>query len=124
MVSPKYVETGHLLYLDLFGGLWAVAFDASRGEVLSEPVPILGGISVLRGQFGRYSVSGNGTLVYGAGGSGETEDQRQLLTVDLEGDEEALTLAPRNMLSVRWSPDGRSVVYASLAVDSPPNIFT
>ncbi len=123
-VDPKYVETGHLLYVDLFGGLWAVAFDASRGNVLSEPVPILGGISVLRGQFGRYSVSGNGTLVYGAGGSAETQDQRQLLTVDLEGNEQALTLAPRNMLSVRWSPDGRSVVYESAAADSPPNIFT
>ena len=38
----------------------------------------------------------------------------QLLVVDLEGNEEALTLTPRNINAVKWSPDGTRVVFASL----------
>ncbi len=68
---PKYVETGHLLYVDGSGGLWALPFDVENGDVLGDAVPVLDGVSVI--QFGayrfpRYSVSRNGTLAYGAGG--------------------------------------------------------
>ncbi len=69
-LDPKYVETGHLLYADASGGLWAVRFDASRGELLGGAVPVLAGLSVQVNLFARYSVSENGTLVYGAGGGG------------------------------------------------------
>ena len=37
----------------------------------------------------------------------------RLLIVDLEGNEEALTLAPRQIGWVGWSPDGQSLVYDS-----------
>ena len=109
--DPEYVETGHLLYTDASGGLWAAPFDAGRGEVLGGAVPILDGLSISAGIFARYSVSRNGTLVYGAGGGGGGAVGQRLLVVDLEGNEEATPLDPRRFAQVRWSPDGESVVY-------------
>ena len=45
--------------------------------------------------------------------------------MDLEGNEEALTLTPRDIEAVRWSPDGRSIVYESLAEgDRDSDIYT
>ena len=128
-LKPKYVETGHILYLDGSGGLWALPFDGVNGDVLGDAVPILDGVSVIpvaAFRFPRYSVSRNGTLVYGAGGGvvgGGVE--RPLVVVDLEGNEETLTLTPRSFGEVSWSPDGQSVVYHSLAEgDQDPDIYT
>ena len=127
--KPKYVETGHILYLDGSGGLWALPFDAANGEVLGDAVPIVDGVSVIPfGQYRlpRYSVSRNGTLAYGAGGgAGGGSAGLQLLVVDLDGNEETLTLTPRNLAIVNWSPDGQSVVYQSTGEgDEDPDIYT
>ena len=74
----------------------------------------------------RYSVSRNGTLVYGAGGGGAGGGLvRQLLVVDLEGNVQEPPLDPRNFFHHRWSPDGRSLVYTSVEEgDQDPDIFT
>ena len=113
-VDPQYVETGHILYADASGGLWALPFDSGRGEVLGGAVPIFDGLSVL-GVNARFSVSRNGTLVYGAGGFGESAaNARRLLILDLQGNAEPVGLTPRVFDNVRWSPDGRSVVYRSV----------
>ncbi|MDH3208710.1 MAG: protein kinase, partial [Gemmatimonadota bacterium] len=119
--DPKYVETGHLLYVDESGRLWAVAFDAERGEVLGVAVPVLDGVNV--NLIARYSVSRNGTLVYGTGRVGAAGES-QLVVVDLEGNEDALVLAPRQIGSVGWSPDGEEVIYSSSPRGGPRDIFT
>ena len=126
--DPLYVETGHILYVDGSGGMWALPFDAANGDVLGDAVPVLDGVSVIPFQAARvprFSVSRNGTLAYGAGGglSGGAAG-RQLLVVDLEGNEETLTLTPRDIGGVKWSPDGRSVAYQSTAEgDQDPDIY-
>ncbi len=127
--KPKYVETGHILYLDGSGGLWALPFDGANGDVLGDAVPILDGVSVIpfgQYRFPRYSVSRNGTLTYAAGGgAGGGGAEWPLVVVDLEGNEETLTLSPRSFGEVAWSPDGRSVVYQSTAEgDQDPDIYT
>ena len=97
-VDAMYVETGHLLYADQAGGLWAVEFNVGRGEVVGDAVPVLDGLSIFRGHWARYSVSRNGTLVYStgfAGGPGGLSEQR-LAIVDLEGNEEILVLSSRH----------------------------
>ena len=116
-IDAAYIETGHLLYADVSGTLWAVAFDARRGEVVGDPVTLFDGVSIPRTFAARFAVSQNGTLVYGAGrlsaSGGATGTPRRLLLVDLEGNVEPFVLAPRDLLDVMWSPDGRSVVYES-----------
>ncbi len=129
--DPHYVDTGHILYADGSGGLWALPFDASRREVLGGAVPILDGLSIYGGGGGRLysrlSVSRNGTLIYGAGGgAGGAGLAVELLVVDLEGNiVEEPPLDPRNFFDHRWSPDGRSIVYASVETgDQDPHVFT
>ena len=115
-IDAMYVETGHLLYTDELGTLWAVAFDARQGEVIGEPVTLFDGVSRPGGPWARFTVSQNGTLVYAtgfAGGAGEPGAQR-LAVVDLEGNEEILVLNGRQFGALKWSPDGRSVVYQSV----------
>ena len=65
-------------------------------------------------------------MAYGAsGGVSGLSAPRQLLVVDLEGNEETLTLTPRDIGPVAWSPDGQSVVYGSAAEgDSDSDIYT
>ena len=126
--EPKYVETGHILYLDDAGGLWALPFDAANGDVLGDAVPVLDGVSTPslgEYRFPRYSISRNGTLVYGTGGSTSGVARRRLVMVDLDGNEEISDLAPRDIRQVRWAPDGRSVAYLSVAEgDLDADIYT
>ncbi|MFB3111597.1 MAG: hypothetical protein ACE10G_06155, partial [Gemmatimonadales bacterium] len=127
--DPQYVETGHVLYADASGGLWAVPFDAKRREVLGGAVPIFDGLSVVPFEssfLARYSVSRNGTLVYGAGGRGFAPPQQRLLVVDLEGNQAFTPLGPRSFYHLRWSPDGESVVYSGTEPGEfrDPDIYT
>jgi serine/threonine-protein kinase len=126
-IDAMYVETGHLLYADQAGGLWAVEFNVGWAEVVGEAVPVLDGLSIPRPYWARYSVSQNGTLVYEAGPVGGTVLGAgfNLLVVDLEGGEELLPLPPRDIQRVEVSPDGGSVVYESTAAgDQSPDIYT
>ena len=119
-VDATYVDTGHIVYAHPSGGLFAAPFDLNVLDVTGPPVPVVDDVSmvVVGGQGiirARYSISQNGTLVYGAGGPvlDAQEAGQRLLIVDLEGNEEALVLPPRNIGSVAWSPDGQSVAYES-----------
>ena len=125
-IDAAYIETGHLLYADVSGTLWAVAFDPRRGEVVGDPVTLFDGVSIPNGIQARFAVSQNGTLVYGAGATAAsgTGLGRRLLVVDLEGNVEPLVLAPRQLSRVRWSPDGGSVVYQSRPEgEADPHIY-
>ena len=111
-VAPQYVETGHLLYVDEDGGLWARPFDPGTGQLSGEATPILQGIGLRFNVFARYDVSRNGTLVYGVGGSAVTAAPSvELVVVGLDGTEEVAPLPPRRIETVRWAPDGERVAY-------------
>jgi serine/threonine-protein kinase len=114
-IGARYVETGHLVYADLAGGLWAVRFDPGAEAVSGEPVPVLEGVTVWFNRFPRFSVAGNGTLVYGRGGGGGATagETRELVMIDMAGVEEVAPLTPRPFDDLFWSPDGSSIVYTS-----------
>jgi serine/threonine-protein kinase len=115
-IDARYVETGHLVYADLSDGLWAVRFDAERGEITGEVTPIFSGLTTFRGQFARYSVSQTGTLVYSTGGGsgGALRPRQRLLIVGMDGQAEEVPIAPRIYRNVRWSPDGASIAFSGL----------
>jgi hypothetical protein len=61
-----YSPTGHLLYTDRAGGLYAVGFDLGRLSLTSGPVPVIPDVVP-----GSFTMSASGTALYAvAGGSG------------------------------------------------------
>ena len=69
---PRYAPTGHIVF-GRADSLWAVPFDSDRLEVTGTPTPVLEGVQVddRPGTIGlaNFALAGDGTLVYGAGGS-------------------------------------------------------
>jgi hypothetical protein len=109
--GATFAASGHIVYGTADGSLRAAPFDPRRLEVTGPSVPLVAGVDVRVGAAQQFGLSETGTLVYlGGGGEGGI---RQLFTVDLEGNEAPLVLAPRPIGEVSWSPDGESVVYSS-----------
>ncbi len=111
----RYLRTGHLVYTvgnDIMsvGGhiLYAVSFDPETLEATGDPVPL---VENIRGPFGiHYAVSNSGTLVYLTATTGSVlTDDRDLVWVDREGNEERLGPDPDQYDGVRISPDGAKV---------------
>ena len=105
--NPKYVSTGHLVFLRE-GALWATAFDAGRRAVVGNAAPVLEGFDATA-QLARYDVSQTGTLVYSPSGGQST---RTLVWVDREGREEVLPAPPRAYVTTRLSPDATRIAVA------------
>ena len=105
------MATGHVVFWRE-DALWAAPFDSERLEALGPPTPIVEGVPADGNQFAHFAVGGD-LLFYQEGLSASGMGEQQLLVVDLDGNEEALVLAPRDIQSVGWSPDGQSVVYSS-----------
>jgi serine/threonine-protein kinase len=115
--DARYVPTGHLVYA-VGGRAFAVAFDAPRLEVQSNPVAIIEGIRrSLAGSGGaaQFTVSATGSLVYipgptaGFSGAGQLD----LALTDRKGGVEALKFAPGAYATPRVSPNGRHVAFVA-----------
>jgi eukaryotic-like serine/threonine-protein kinase len=110
---PTYVSTGHLLYVDESGGLFAVVFDLRSHRVSGTPTRVLERVAatpLIRG----YSVSQDGQLVYRDAPSilGSTSTYRNLLLVVTPGGiVDTLRLPEGRRLNPRFSPDGRLLAY-------------
>ena len=112
-----YAPTGHLVYVQDDGALFAVPFDLDALAITGGAIPLFDGVSATPSR-AQMQLAADGTLLY-VEGAGRRVALRQLLVVDLDGNEEALVLAPQSIGGVGWSPDGQSVVY-----DSEGQIYT
>jgi serine/threonine-protein kinase len=96
---PKYVPTGHLVYLHQ-GTLMAASFDLKRLEVTGTPVPVMEDVTT-------YSVSTAGSLIYAphipAG------EQAELIWVNRQGQPEPVGSPARDYAQPKLSPEGRRV---------------
>ena len=128
-----YTPTGHLVYVQEDGAVFAAPFDLDALEITGSAIPLFDGVRGGR-NWADMQLAADGTLLYVEGTASAAVELQQLLVVDLEGDEEALVaefggstdvvpLTPRLFGAPRWSPDGRSVAYYSGEVPDL-NIFT
>ena len=116
-----YAPTGHIVYTRSDGAVFAQPFDLAALELTGSAFPLFAGVrATVRSSSASADMwlAPDGTLLYLEGeafGSGTGGVGLELVVVDLEGNEEPLVLAPRNIpnLGVGWSPDGESVVFTS-----------
>ena len=113
-----YAPTGHLVYVRTDGSVLAQPFDLAELELTGSAIPLFASVrtTASNSSFPDLLLGADGTLLYVAGTAQEGfAGADQLLVVDLEGNEEPLTLTPRPISNpgAGWSPDGQSVVFAS-----------
>ena len=104
---PRYSPSGHLLYI-VRGNLWAVGFDLRGLETVGDPVPVLEGVLTKDAGAANYDVSENGSLIYVPDVSAAAEE-RTMVWLDRQGEEELLSAQPAPYESPRISPDGQYV---------------
>ena len=80
---PRYLESGHLVYVGRDGVLRGVRFDASALEVAGSPVSLLTDVSVKQTGSANFDLSAAGDLVYIENRGVGTD--RRLVWVDREG---------------------------------------
>jgi serine/threonine-protein kinase len=109
-VAATYVPTGHILFGQSDGSLWAVAFDLDALAIRGEPVLVMDQtVSWAR-------VAENGTLLFGAA---QPPPAGELTWVDRAGLGSTLRFPPQQYLHPRLSPDGRRVA-VTVREASPP----
>ena len=108
-VIARYVPTGHIVYT-IDDVLFAVPFDLDTLEVVGGPVAMVEGV---RAGPPQYVVSDSGSLVFVPGGVDRFE-RRTLALVDRDGEVELLNVPPREYLSPRLSPDGKTLAVQSV----------
>ena len=100
--DPRYVATGHIVYVNTEGGLRAVPFDLTSLAVVGEPVAINEPVRVEIGA-AAMAVSRTGAMVIPGLGS------QALVLVDRSGRFERLYPRLGNYGDPRQSPDGRRI---------------
>ena len=112
--DPRYVATGHLVYVSPDGLVRTVRFDTKTLTATGEPVIIAEGVRVVGGGRAMMAVSRSGTII----AADSSLSQRALELVDRSGG--ATRLYPRlgEFMDPRFSPDGRRI-----AVSLGPNIW-
>ncbi len=101
----QYAEPGYLIYV-LDGMLVAHPFDADKGELTGEPMPLADNIGASAVGLADFSASADRTLAFRSGESGG----RQLRWFDREGRQLGDLAAANEFRNFRLSPDGRRVV--------------
>jgi serine/threonine-protein kinase len=105
-MSPRYVEGGYLVFTQSDGTLFGASFDPKRLRLTGAPEPIAEGIRLGPASVAKVGVSRTGSMAYLAGpGSG----QRELVTVDRQGQVTVLPAPPDRYTGPRLSPDGRQL---------------
>jgi hypothetical protein len=107
--SPRFAASGHLLFTR-DSSLWAAAFDPLRAEVVGEAIPVVENVGSPFATSTFYTVSDEGSLVYQTAAT--TVQTSELVLVDRNGIEEALSAAPRTYTLPSVSPDGQRIAVA------------
>jgi Tol biopolymer transport system component len=108
--DPRYVPTGHILYL-YEQTLFALPFDVGRMEVTGNPVPLVEQLRASAAEgAAQYDVSMNGTMI-GMFGEAASASLSELVRIPLAGGAEQVMVEPAVISGPAVSPDGRRVAY-------------
>jgi serine/threonine-protein kinase len=111
--SPRYVQSGHLVY-SVDGTLLVAPFDPVRQQITGPAVAALEGVRrSLTTNVAQFSVADNGSLVYIPGAAGPSRTRRnRLVTVTLKGEITRLPIPEGPSYEFpRFSPDGTQVTF-------------
>jgi len=112
--NPRYVASGHLLFLRN-GVVLAAPFDLKRLETAGEPTPVIENVvENPREGAGQFSVSRDGSMVYLPGGVSFGE--HEFVMVDQKGVAHSITKTKRAYEDFTVSPDGR---YLATTIEGP-----
>ena len=106
--SPRYAASGHLVFWR-DGSLWAVPFDVERLSIRGSPTMVVESVRMDARGSAYFSLSVDGTLAY-VPAAGTLVQQRSLVWVDRNGNEEPVQTDAGVYDGVQLSPDGRRVV--------------
>jgi len=98
--SPKYIESGHLVYWRA-GSLFAAPFDAAKLQITGPEIPVIDDVAL-----GAFSVSRTGSLAYVTGASGPA---RRFVWVDRSGGRTTVDAPARPYDAPQLAPDGGRV---------------
>ena len=107
---PRYVPTGHLVYVADDRTLRAVPFDPDRLEVLGSPVTLVEDVMVTPSGDANVRITDTGRLIY-ISGADVGSSSAELVTVDREGQTISRVASRLSGPQHRLSPDGSRVAY-------------
>ena len=114
--SPRYVSSGHLVYVSVDAALLAVPFDVDRLEVTGEPVQVADDVATRISGAAEWSVSDDGRLVYATGGVSSVSDA--FVWVDRTGRRVTTFTVDHPVYGYpRLSPDDQLVAYNTPGFD-------
>jgi serine/threonine protein kinase/Tol biopolymer transport system component len=113
--QPKLSPSGHLVFAR-GGSLYATRVDLEKLEITGQPAPVIENVMTDPSTgAAHFSLSGNGTLVYVAGGPWSARRQMRLLAPGGPG--EVLSSDSRPFRSPRFSPDGGQLAVVTEAAN-------
>jgi serine/threonine-protein kinase len=119
--SPRYLPSGHLLYVHE-ETVYSARFDASRPALEGTAVPVLEGVRTATGGGTLLAASRNGTVVY-FGGTRLSRTPGTLVWLDEAGKEKEIHTADRGYMTPRLSPDNRRLAYTA-TTEASTDIWT
>ncbi len=113
ILEVRYVSTGHLVYGQSPGIVWAVPFDLESLTLKGSPVSVVDDVyQASNGGAVYFVISGTGLLAYAHESRG-----RQLAWVDRNGNAASIGTDREAFRLPTLSPDGRRI---AVVIDSPP----
>ena len=111
--TPRYVATGHLIYVTDTGALQAVAFDLDELALLGDPVRVADAVGLKATGGADYTVSDTGRLAYVPAGSTDAASMT-LAWVNRSGDGiTPVGVTQETIFHPRLSPDEHRVAYTN-----------
>ncbi len=107
---PRWVNGGHLAFLQQDGTLFAAPFDSKGPRLSGAPVPIVDRVRSGPAFPGKLGISRTGTLAYLTG----QNTQRELVLADRDGKLSVLPVPTRFYDRPRFSPDGQRIAFQVL----------